>query len=419
MTDVPVRSTAGRVNAESSAVTDVRDDFIWGAASAAHQIEGGNVNADHWVAEHSGHSGFPHLQEPSGDACDSYHRYREDIRLLAEAGLKAYRFSIEWARIEPEPDEFSRAQLLHYRDMIDACHEHGVKPIVTLHHFTSPRWFAGLGGFLGEAGIARFRRYVEAVCPILTDVNWVVTINEPNMLALITRVTVPGQESQAATPPVAMATMPSPSLDFAERIAQVHRAAVEVLRERTNAKVGWSIAAQAFTPTPGNEEVFQRVFHQWEGAYYDVSAGDDFVGVQSYTSQPVDANGPVPHPEHPDNTITGWAYRPDALGLNLARVWEKYKIPILVTENGIATDDDTRRIAYTRDALEGLKEAVAGGAEVLGYCHWTLLDNYEWGSYAPTFGLIAVDRAGDFTRTPKPSLSWLGRVAASNGQDLD
>jgi beta-glucosidase len=187
------------------------------------------------------------------------------------------------------------------------------------------------------------------------------------------------------------------------------------------ASVGGAVDDQQLSTPTGPTRRPTEPTHQptWEGAYYDASAGDDFVGVQSYTSQPVDANGPVPHPEHPDNTITGWAYRPDALGLNLARVWEKYKIPILVTENGIATDDDTRRIAYTRDALEGLKEAVAGGAEVLGYCHWTLLDNYEWGSYAPTFGLIAVDRAGDFTRTPKPSLSWLGRVAASNGQDLD
>lgn len=146
--------------------------------------------------------------------------------------------------------------------------------------------------------------------------------------------------------------------------------------------------------------------------------GDDFVGIQAYTSQPVDANGPVPHPEGPDNTLTGWAYRPDALGLNIARVWHRCGLPILVTENGIATDDDARRIAYTTGAIQGLKDAVADGAQVLGYLHWSLLDNYEWGSYAPTFGLIAVNRAGQFERTAKPSLAWLGRVAASNGEDL-
>lgn len=396
----------------------LRSDFLWGAATAAHQIEGNNTNADFWAAEHAG---LPHIKEPSGDACDSYHRYRTDIRLLAEAGLKAYRFSVEWARIEPERGLVSRAQLLHYRDMIDACHEYGVEPIVTLHHFTSPRWFAQAGGFTGPEGVELFSRYVAAVAPILHDVNWVVTINEPNILALFALMSGArdaGDSGEAESPTVAMSQLPTPSLAFAARIGEVHRAAVAILRETTRAKVGWAIAAQAFTPTPGNEAVFERVFHAWEGAYYEASEGDDFVGLQAYTSQPVDANGPVPHPPHPDNSLSGWAYRPDALGLNVRRVWERYGLPVFVTENGISTDDDTRRIAYTRAALQGLHDAVAAGAEVYGYTHWSLLDNYEWGSFVPTFGLIAVDRAGDFERTPKPSLAWLGRVAASNGDDL-
>lgn len=402
----------------------LRSDFLWGAATAAHQIEGNNTNADFWAAEHAG---LPHIKEPSGDACDSYHRYRTDIRLLAEAGLKAYRFSVEWARIEPERGLVSRAQLLHYRDMIDACHEYGVEPIVTLHHFTSPRWFAQAGGFTGPEGVELFSRYVAAVAPILHDVNWVVTINEPNILALFALMSGArdagdsgdaADSGEAESPTVAMSQMPTPSLAFAARIGEVHRAAVAILRETTRAKVGWAIAAQAFTPTPGNEAVFERVFHAWEGAYYEASEGDDFVGLQAYTSQPVDANGPVPHPPHPDNSLSGWAYRPDALGLNVRRVWERYGLPVFVTENGISTDDDTRRIAYTRAALQGLHDAVAAGAEVYGYTHWSLLDNYEWGSFVPTFGLIAVDRAGDFERTPKPSLAWLGRVAASNGDDL-
>lgn len=402
----------------------LRSDFLWGAATAAHQIEGNNTNADFWAAEHAG---LPHIKEPSGDACDSYHRYRTDIRLLAEAGLKAYRFSVEWARIEPERGLVSRAQLLHYRDMIDACHEYGVEPIVTLHHFTSPRWFAQAGGFTGPEGVELFGRYVAAVAPILHDVNWVVTINEPNILALFALMSGArdagdsgdaADSGEAESPTVAMSQMPTPSLAFAARIGEVHRAAVAILRETTRAKVGWAIAAQAFTPTPGNEAVFERVFHAWEGAYYEASEGDDFVGLQAYTSQPVDANGPVPHPPHPDNSLSGWAYRPDALGLNVRRVWERYGLPVFVTENGISTDDDTRRIAYTRAALQGLHDAVAAGAEVYGYTHWSLLDNYEWGSFVPTFGLIAVDRAGDFERTPKPSLAWLGRVAASNGDDL-
>ncbi len=404
--------------------TDVRlrDDFVWGAATAAHQIEGNNTNSDVWYQEVAGV--YPHLKEPSGDACDSYHRYPDDIRLLAEAGLKAYRFSVEWARVEPADGRFSRAQLLHYRAMIDTCHAHGVTPIVTLHHFTGPLWFAREGGWRRPDAVDRFAAYVAYVAEILHDVEWVVTINEPNILAILATMPPPGREHElleamgADGATVAMASLPSPSYELAEILARAHRAAVDVLRRTTRAKVGWAVAAQAFTPTEGNEEVFERVFHQWEGVYYEAAAGDDFVGVQSYTSQPVGPDGPVPHPDHPDNTLTGWAYRPDALGINLTRVWERYRIPVLVTENGIATADDARRIAYTQGALAGLKEAVAEGADVRGYCHWSLLDNYEWGSYGPTFGLIAVDRDRTFARTPKPSLAWLGRVAASNGADL-
>lgn len=413
-------------------MTELRPDFLWGAATAAHQIEGDNYNSDFWAAEHSG-SG--HLQEPSGSACDSWHRYREDIRLLAEAGLTTYRFSVEWARIEPADGLFSRAALLHYRDMIDACREHGVTPVVTLHHFTYPQWFAAGGGSLRPDAPERFAGYVEFVSEILHDVEWVVTINEPNILALFGLGQLMRQKAEAAgsdgapgtapqggreegSPTVDMAAMPLPPYELATAITAMHRAAVEVLRRRTSAKVGWAVAAQAFMPTPGNEGVWDKVFHQWEGVYYEGSAGDDFIGIQSYTSQEVGPHGVLPHPESPDNTLTGWAYRPDALGINLRRVWDMYGIPLMVTENGIATTDDERRIEYTRGALRGLIDAVADGVDVRGYCHWSLLDNYEWGTWTPTFGLIAVDRDTDFARHPKPSLAWLGTVAASNGEAL-
>ena len=128
--------------------------------------------------------GSGQFAEPSGDACDSYHRYPDDIRLLAEAGLKAYRFSIEWARIEPAQGQFSRAQLLHYRAMIDECQRHGVLPIITLHHFTYPRWFTENGGLHRDDAVERFAAYVDYVSQILHDIDWVVTINEPNIAAL-------------------------------------------------------------------------------------------------------------------------------------------------------------------------------------------------------------------------------------------
>ncbi|MCT6918592.1 MAG: family 1 glycosylhydrolase, partial [Bifidobacteriales bacterium] len=174
-------------------------DFLWGAATAAHQIEGNNVNADWWEREHRPDSD---LSEPSGDADDSYNRYREDISLLADSGLNAYRFSVEWARVEPEEGFFSQAQLLHYRAMIDACLQAGVTPMVTLNHMTLPRWLARRGGWRDPASADLFGRYVEHLIPILEGVTWVCTINEPNMVAL----TQGGREGSD----MAAASLPTP-----------------------------------------------------------------------------------------------------------------------------------------------------------------------------------------------------------------
>jgi beta-glucosidase len=148
--------------------------------------------------------------------------------------------------------------------------------------------------------------------------------------------------------------------------------------------------------------------------YLEAARGDDFVGVQSYTSQTVDEHGIVAHPDHPDNTIMGWAYRPDALGIAVRHTHEVVgDVPIVVTENGIAIADDERRIAYTSEALSHLCDAMDEGIDVRGYLHWSLLDNFEWGRWEPTFGLIEVDRI-TFERRPKPGLAWLGSVARAN-----
>ncbi|MEU1229416.1 family 1 glycosylhydrolase [Streptomyces sp. NPDC005828] len=399
-------------------MTKLREDFLWGAATSPHQIEGNNINSDWWAMENAPGSPLP---ERSGDAVDSYHRYPEDMRLIADAGLNAYRFGFEWARIEPADGEFSRAGLDHYRRMVDTALDLGLTPVVTLQHFTLPRWFAESGGWLAPDAADRFARYIEFVAPALRDVGWVCTINEPNMLGVFASVreaamaALAADTGQAATELGGLMADIRPDAAVAEALATVHRRAVEVVRGTTGAKAGWTVAQQSFEPTPGNEEVFRRVHRDWEGFYLEAARDDDFVGVQAYTSQPVDANGPVPHPEHPGNTITGWAYRPDALGISLRRAWEEAGgVPLLVTENGIATADDSRRIAYTGEALRHLQDAVDEGIDVRGYLHWSALDNYEWGRYAPTFGLIAVDRE-TFVRTPKPSLAWLGACARRNG----
>lgn len=157
------------------------DGFLWGSATAAHQIEGNNWANDWWAWEHQ--PGGP-CTEPSGDACDFYHRYADDLALIASLGQNAFRFSVEWSRIEPEEGEFSAAELEYYRRVLTACHENGLTPIVTLHHFTSPRWFAAKGGWEVAANVPLFGRYAERVMNALGElIPYVCTLNEPNIVA--------------------------------------------------------------------------------------------------------------------------------------------------------------------------------------------------------------------------------------------
>ncbi|MET0715128.1 MAG: family 1 glycosylhydrolase [Leifsonia sp.] len=405
-------------------MTTFPNGFLWGASTAPHQIEGNNVNSDWWAQEQV----TPGM-ELSGDAVDSYHRYREDIQLLADAGLNSYRFGIEWARIEPLPGRFSKAELAHYRRMIDHCVELGITPVITLQHFTTPLWFAKDGGWSAADASDKFERFVTEATTILDGVEWVATMNEPNMQAAIMTAMKRMQEQaggQWQSPTVEadsdedreqasrnFLTYADPAIS--RKFVDIHHAAREILHARTDAKVGWTIAAGALTAAPGGEAKLEEIRYGKEDIFWEGSRGDDWVGVQAYSSQEVDATGLVPHPKRPDNTLVGTTYRPDSLEMAVRHATEVTQgVPIIVTENGIATRDDAQRIRYTDEALRGLHHAISDGIDVRGYLHWTLLDNFEWGHWEPTFGLIAVDR-DTFERSPKPSLAWLGAVAARNG----
>lgn len=380
--------------------------FLWGAATAAHQVEGNNENNDFWKLETDA---AQYGVQPSGDALDSYHRYHEDMKLLADAGFNTYRFSIEWARIEPRKGQLSRAELGYYRRMIETCLELGLKPIVTLHHFTHPLWFDE-ERWLATDAVELFGRYIEQVTSILEGVEWVCTINEPNVVAInhgMQRAFAAGEDYDANR-----TYFPDP--EIGRVLIAAHHAATKIVRANTDAKVGWTVANQAYTPAPGAEEKHAEVQYIFEDMYLEASRDDDYVGVQSYTSQTVDNDGVVRHPEHPDNTVKGWAYRPDALGIAIRHTRDLLpEVPILVSENGIATTDDDQRISYIAGALSSLQDALDEGADVHGYIHWSLLDNFEWGRWDATFGLVAVDRT-TFQRTPKPSFGVLGKIARAN-----
>jgi beta-glucosidase len=380
--------------------------FLWGASTAAYQTEGGNTNSDWWQLERSG---FAMVTEPSGDACDSYHRWAEDMDLLAGAGFTDYRFSVEWARIEPTPGVVSRAQLDHYRRMVDGALARGLRPMLTLHHFTNPRWFAEAGGWSAPDAGDVFTRYVDALEPLLDHgVEHVCTINEPNIVAVLGTLL---RESADAPSVRGVA----PDADTTAGLLAAHAKAVALLREKhPSVKCGWSVAVGPVHPVPGAEAAAAKYLRDRQDVFIEASASDDWIGVQTYSRTRVGSqDGRVTVVDPPDDverTLTGWEYYPQALGEAVHYVAALVpKVPIIVTENGIATSDDARRIDYTKTALASLREAIDDGIDVRGYYHWSLLDNYEWGSYTPTFGLVAVDRT-TFRRTPKPSLNWLGAI---------
>lgn len=214
-------------------------------------------------------------------------------------------------------------------------------------------------------------------------------------------------------------SMPEPKDEAAQTMLRAHARARDILRTRTSAKVGWTVAIQSLVAREGYEADLDHYQRVWEDTYLEASRDDDWVGVQSYTSQLVGPDGLEGAPEGAELTQTAWAYRPDALEIALRRAWAVTGgIPMIVTENGIATSDDRRRIDYTTGALHGVAQTLADGLDVRGYLHWTFIDNFEWvHGYAITFGLVAVDRI-TFERTPKDSASWLGRVAETNGAHL-
>jgi beta-glucosidase len=391
------------------------DSFLFGAAVSAHQVEGGNVNSDWWWWEHL--ESTP-CHEPSGDACDFYHRYREDVSMLAGFGLNAFRFSIEWARIEPAEGEFSRAALDHYRRVLEACRESNVMPIVTFHHFTLPRWLQEAGGFASERFPSLFERYCDRAAAALGDLIGIAcTINEPQGLGssgYLLGINPPGHTDDREGAQKAV-----------DNLLEAHRTGAAAIRSRCSIPVGVTLAMPDIQfedgAQPGNSslEVESRVI-DW---FLELARKDEFVGVQTYTRFRIGPEGPrSPGHDWSDllremtetetTTQMGYEDYPQALGGAIRRAAKSCPgLPILVTESGIATAHDERRIAYMETALREVQACLAEGIDVRSYLYWSWLDNFEWAfGFGPTFGLVAVDRQ-TFARHPKPSAAWLGEVA--------
>jgi beta-glucosidase len=381
------------------------EGFIWGVATAAHQIEGGNVNNDWWAWEHNPDSG---TVAPSGDACDSFHRWREDVDLVADMGLSAYRFSLEWCRIEPAEGEFSLAALEHYRRMCAACHGKGIIPVVTFHHFTTPLWLTARGGWEAPDAPECFARFVSRATAYLGDlIGWACTINEPNVVAVM------GYFQGQYPPGVSEDFMRFAAVN--ESMVRAHRLAVDVLRSGPGRfPIGLTLSMAELTADEGGESLRDAAEEMLENTFLRATDGDDFLGVQCYTRLHFGPEGVAPNDPAVPVTQMGDEYWPQAVEHTVRRAAALTGCPIVVTENGIATEDDTERIAFLTEAIASAHRCLDAGIDLRGYFVWSLLDNFEWHlGYGPKFGLVGV-APGIFERRPKPSAHWYGQVARSN-----
>lgn len=430
--------------------------FYIGASTAAHQVEGNNIHCDYWAMEHLKHTNF---NEPSLTAVDHYNRYKEDIELMAKAGLNAYRFSIEWARIEPKQGEFDKNQVEHYKDVLRTCRENGIEPIVTMMHFTSPVWVIQNGGWESEKTIQAFANYCKYVVEQLGEyLNYVVTINEANMGLQVAAIAERYKRQMMAqrkekknhkgenlegTAQVGMNFNSMlknmfwqgfenkkvfgtrrPQIFVSGRtlagdilVMRAHQAAKAAMKAVCpELKIGLSLSLHDIQAINGGEETAKKEWEEEFSHYLPYIKDDDFFGLQNYTRSLIGPDGICPVPKGAEVTQMGYEFYPQGLEHVIRRVNKEFEqlgrgdMPILISENGIATEDDTRREAFIDEATQGVSHCIDDNIPVIGYCHWSLMDNFEWQKgFSMKFGLVAVNR-NTMERTPKPSLNLLGSM---------
>ncbi|MDD5194699.1 MAG: glycoside hydrolase family 1 protein [Candidatus Omnitrophica bacterium] len=391
-------------------------DFLWGAGTSSHQVEGNNTNNDWWQWEQ-----YIPLNMRSGQACDEWNRFEEDFRLAQTLGLTAYRFSLEWSRIEPAPGQFDNSALTHYREMILSLKSKGIEPIVTLNHFTIPLWLVNEGGWLSDKSPEFFAQYVQKATEALGgDVHYWITLNEPAVYTYKSYMIgqwPPGEKSTKK------------AFNVVKSLARAHVLAYGKIKE-VYAQKGWpepkvGIAQQVLIFAPCSSysfrdklsaklrdgminHLFVQALIQGKARIFGVfsiklpKAGTlDFIGLNYYTREYVRSRGfllsdilgseCVPKNPRGKKTCLGWEVYPQGL-YTFIKAFSKYKLPILISENGICTNDDTQRSQFIEEHLKAVALAMKEGAPVIGYLYWSLIDNYEWAEgFAPRFGLIEVD----------------------------
>jgi beta-glucosidase len=411
------------------------ENFLWGTATAAHQVEGGNHANDWWAWEQvAGHIKHGDRSDP---ACDHYVRFAADFDLLKSLHQNAHRLSLEWSRIEPLPGEFSAPALAHYRDVLQALRDRGMEPFVTLHHFTNPTWISSLGGWEAPETAEYFARFAQRVTDELAGLaRFWITINEPTVVAYQGYVRgewPPGKRDFGAALRVVVTLLRGHWLAY-ERIKRRH----------PELQVGLAHHLRVFDPArryaPQDRvvaAVFNRVFNQTilrslrngrllfplarRGKFTGPRPSQDFIGLNYYTRELVKFNhrfraelfGQRMLVDPARRTDLSWEIYPEGLYRTLMAL-RREQLPIYVTENGIADRDDTMRPEFLLTHISAMLRAIEDGSPVRGYLHWTSFDNFEWAEgYSARFGLIACDPATQERRL-RPSARLYAQICRTN-----
>ncbi len=393
------------------------EDFLFGAGGAGHQTEGDNIHSQFHEWEKSKPEWFP---VTAGKACNCWEMYKEDAELFKSLGWKIYRMSIEWSRIEPEQGVYDQTALLRYIDMLERLNNAGIKVSVTTHHWTHPLWFEKLGGFEKRENIKYFLKHLDYLVPKIKDYvhSWNVlnefTNHGTNRSAhpLMKNLTVAHAlgyhtikkytDAPVSSTHALIHWQPYRAYDEFDRIAAKN------LDWVTN---GYFIHAmetgELVLPYMESETVpeIKNSFDYWAINYYTrhmASGRTENMTTRRFEFDRVSmVNGNIYHEE----------FYPDAFVEHLPRFKNK---PVYICENGVCADDDRIRLVYLARHFAALKEAMDQGVDIQAYIHWSAMDNYEWGSYVPRFGLIDVDRT-TFKRTPKPSAYFYKDIIENHG----
>lgn len=431
------------------------DGFLWGAASASAQIEGAYLEDGRtpsiWDAAKK--KQVKH-GESCHTACDHYHRYREDVALMKEIGLKSYRFSVSWSRVMPEEGKVNKKGLRFYSDLVDELIQNGIEPMVTIFHWDMPLWVYKKGGWLSEKIVPLFRDYAKVVVDALSDrVKWWMTINEPGcfiMNGYLQGVHAPFKRNYLALSKLtrncmlAHAEVVKVIRQYAKKAPMVGAAFstgayvpeseletdIETARKKS-VETGNGLMANRWWMDPmllGKPVKAYGIFSSKEKDMANICQSLDFIGLNIYSSFNYGDWGDTKQaPEGTPRNSLGWVIDERVMYWNVRFIYERYHLPVMITENGLAASDtvsldgkvhDPKRTDFLYRYLKELKRAIDEGIPVLGYLHWSIMDNFEWAEgYDPRFGLIYVDYPTQ-KRILKDSAMEYKKIIQANGACL-